>query len=133
MKPGLKTLLWRGARKRCPQCGEGPLYRRWMILHESCPVCGLQYLANRGDLLGPLVFLDRVLFLIPLILLCYFRILDTSQPVLLALAGVLIFLLIFTMPHRNGVSLALDYLIRRKSGDLPEPSGTDRPWDFDSE
>jgi uncharacterized protein (DUF983 family) len=125
MKPGLKVLLWRGVRKKCPQCGQGPLYRRWMMLHERCPVCGLQYLANRGDLWGPLVLLDRVLFIIPLVVLFYFRVLNATLPVLLTIGANLLFLLIYTMPHRNGISLAIDYLIRLKSGDLPEPDKTE--------
>src|SRR5689334_3309625 len=72
--PKLRTLLWRGWRKKCPQCGQGALYKRWLTLHERCPVCGLQYLANQGDLFGALMFLDRVLFIIPLIVLFYFRV-----------------------------------------------------------
>jgi uncharacterized protein (DUF983 family) len=120
--PSLRTLMWRGARKKCPQCGKGPLYHHWMTLHERCPNCGLQYLANQGDLWGPLVLLDRVLFLIPLVLLCYFKIVRASGAVLLGIGAGLLFILIFTMPNRNGVSLALDYFIRRKSGDLAPPA-----------
>jgi uncharacterized protein (DUF983 family) len=118
--PKLKTLLWRGCRKKCPQCGEGPLYQRWMKLHDHCPVCGLQYLANQGDLFGTLLFLDRILFLIPLVVLIYFRLWHPSQIVFILFGGALLFVLIFTMPHRNGASLAVDYWIRRKNDDPPE-------------
>ena len=91
-----------------------------MRLHERCPACGLKYLESQGDLLGPLFFLDRVLFLIPLIVVFYFGVWHPSLKWILVIGGAAIFLLIYTMPNRNGVSLAMDYLIRRKEGDLAE-------------
>ena len=91
-----------------------------MRLHEHCPVCGLKFLESQGDLLGPLVFLDRLLFLIPLVVLVYFGMWRSRLIWMLLLGSVVIFLLIYTMPNRNGVSLAIDYLLRRKEGDLKE-------------
>ncbi len=113
--PALKTLLWRGWCKKCPQCGQGRLYVRWLKLHEHCPACGVQYLPNQGDLLGPLFFLDRVLFLVPFIALFYFRLWHPSMLLFLLVGALMIFALVFTMPNRNGVSLAFDYYLRRKS------------------
>ena len=122
--PKMSTLLWRGCRKRCPQCGQGALYQRWMKLHDHCPVCGLQYLPNQGDLWGPLVFVDRVVFLIPLVVLFYFLRWHPNSISLAFFGGAMLFLLIFTMPHRNGMSVAIDYLIRRKSGELAGPDSS---------
>jgi hypothetical protein len=94
-----------------------------MRLHEHCPVCGLRYVQNQGDLFGPLMLLDRVVFLIPLIVLFYFGVWHPGLAGFLGFGGAALFLLIYTMPHRNGVSLALDYYLRRKEGDLAdEPS-----------
>jgi hypothetical protein len=89
-----------------------------MRLHENCPVCGLKYLESQGDLLGPLVFLDRLLFLIPLVVLFYFRVWHPKLIWLPLVGGAVLFLLVYTMPNRNGASLAIDYLVRRKEGDL---------------
>ncbi len=116
--PPLKTLLWRGWCKKCPQCGEGPLYHRWLRLYDNCPKCGLKYLPDQGDLFGPLLFLDRALFLIPLIVIFFFRPWNLNLTAALILAGILLGLLVFTMPNRNGLSLAFDYHLRRKGGDL---------------
>jgi hypothetical protein len=65
--PPLKTLMARGARKKCPRCGEGPLFKRFNIMHERCAVCGLKYLEDEGALFGTLFLVDRALFILPLI------------------------------------------------------------------
>lgn len=123
--PDYRTLIVRGWRRKCPQCGRGPIYRRWLNFHERCPECGLVYLPNQGDLFGPLVFLDRALFLIPFIVLFYFRVWHPPLAVYLVCGGAMIFGLIYTLPHRNGVSLAFDYLMRRRGGDLMDPNEPD--------
>lgn len=35
------ALLWRGARGRCPRCGEGALFRGFLDVEDRCPACGL--------------------------------------------------------------------------------------------
>jgi uncharacterized protein (DUF983 family) len=97
------------------------MYQRWMKLHERCGVCDLQYLPNQGDLWGPLLFFDRILFIIPVIVLVYFGMWDPNRRFVTIFALLAIVILVATLPNRNGMSLALDYLIRRKSGDLYEP------------
>ena len=118
--PKLRTLLWRGWRTKCPHCGRGDIYQRWMRLHERCPECGLKYLQSHGDLFGPLMLLDRVLFIIPGIVLFYFGVWHPTLVGFLLFGVTTLFLLVYTMPNRNGVSLAVDYFIRRKEGDLVE-------------
>ena len=118
--PTLVTLIRRGWRRKCPRCAQGNLYQRWMRLHDQCPVCGLKYIQNQGDLLGPLMFLDRVLFMVPVVVLLYFGVWRPALSGFVVFGVVCLFLFFYTMPHRNGVSLALDYLIRRKQGDLAD-------------
>jgi uncharacterized protein (DUF983 family) len=44
-----------GARGRCPQCGQGPLFQGFLKLHDHCGVCGCSLGASdSGD--GPAVF-----------------------------------------------------------------------------
>jgi len=117
----MKTLLARGWHKKCPQCGKGDLYRTWFRLHEHCPECGLKYLPNQGDLLGPLILLDRVVFLIPFIVLFYFRIWHPGVWTFVLVGAVMTAVMVGTMPNRNGLSLAFDYYLRRRSGDLSDP------------
>ena len=89
-------------------------------------MCGLKYLENEGDLWGYILFADRALFILPLIVMIYFRLYNPNSAWFFVFGGGILFGLIYTLPHRTGMSLALDYLVRRKSGDLAEQP-TDKP------
>lgn len=41
------TLMARAARLRCPNCGGGPLFRRWIVMESTCPRCHLR--TDRGE------------------------------------------------------------------------------------
>jgi uncharacterized protein (DUF983 family) len=127
--PQLRTVLGRGIRRRCPQCGKGRLFRGWVKLHDHCPACGLQYLQDQGDLWAYLVAVDRALFIFPLIILIYFRLYIPSSFWFYVLGAGLLAGFICTLPHRNGVALGLDYLVRRKWGDLSEVATSKTPTD----
>ncbi len=125
--PKLKTLLWRGMRKKCPQCGQGDVFKRFTTLNDRCSVCGLEFLENQGDLWGYLVLVDRALFLFPLVVVIYFRVYSPNSAWCYLYTAALIFAFFYTLPHRNSISLAIDYLVRRKSGQLPDPESPKQP------
>ncbi len=116
--PPTRVLLARGWRRRCPQCGEGRLFNRWASLRENCSSCGLKYLENEGDIFGTIVLLDRVFFLIPMVVVFFLVPMETTWRWIVG--GVLLFTLIYTFPHRMGLGLALDYLLRKRTGDLAD-------------
>ncbi len=109
-----KTLLSRGLHRKCPRCGEGALFQRWSKLRESCPACGLTYLENQGDLWALLLFADRVLFMVPLVVVFFVgRGSESGWPYVFGVfLGVT---LVATFPHRLGLSVALDYRIRQST------------------
>jgi len=41
--------MWRGARGRCPSCGEGPLFERYLKFADHCPHCGEALHHQRAD------------------------------------------------------------------------------------
>jgi uncharacterized protein (DUF983 family) len=48
MQPSRLRMLWRGARKHCPRCGSGKLFRRWFTMVPDCPRCGLHFEREPG-------------------------------------------------------------------------------------
>jgi uncharacterized protein (DUF983 family) len=114
-----RTLL-RGLAKKCPRCGDGPLYERWNHLLPACPVCGLSYDSRSGDtwfftyvttagltgvlIVGMLLIRPRNILLGELVLL----------PAALGLIG-------GSFPYRKGLAIAIDYLVDRSIEGDPGP------------
>jgi len=46
------TMLRRAARRRCPVCGHGGLFRHWVRMAPTCPHCGLRFRRIDGHWLG---------------------------------------------------------------------------------
>ena len=45
-------LLGRALWLRCPLCGRGRLFRRWLLMHETCANCGVKFEREPGFFLG---------------------------------------------------------------------------------
>ncbi|MFN8651801.1 MAG: DUF983 domain-containing protein [Gemmatimonadales bacterium] len=45
--PPRKTMFARALQRRCPVCGEGPLFRGWFTMKDHCPGCGIR--TRRGE------------------------------------------------------------------------------------
>ena len=52
----------RGARKRCPRCGERDLWVTWFRCKPRCPVCDLRFEQEEGGYLGAMVINYTVAF-----------------------------------------------------------------------
>src|SRR6185437_189181 len=54
-----KRDLWRamarGALCRCPNCGKGKLFRAYLKVNDTCPVCGEELFHHRADDLPPYI------------------------------------------------------------------------------
>ena len=110
-----RDIVWRALRrglsKRCPHCGEGPLFEGWSHHLERCPVCGLVYERNPGDTWAFTIIGDR-LPVAAIIVMIYFG--WGRMPLVpgLLLVGVCGVLLVWTAPNRWGAGIALHYLSR---------------------
>jgi uncharacterized protein (DUF983 family) len=117
------TALGRGLARRCPHCGRAPLFEKWFTLHETCAVCGLRFEQRPGDTWALWLIGDR-LFLGVLIVLVFLIFRSTSWLLAGAIALLVVVPLIWTMPHRMGVCLAVDYLSRvywGQAAEIPPP------------
>lgn len=44
-----KRAMWRGFRRRCPNCGEGHLFTGYLKVVDQCPVCNDEMHHHRAD------------------------------------------------------------------------------------
>lgn len=113
--PDLWSVIRRGIARKCPRCGRGNIFKRWVTLYDNCSVCGLQYLRDQGDLWGYLLFVDRAMFIFPLVVMFYFGWWNpNSFWYWTAIVG-LVAAMVYTIPHRNGISVGLEYYVRMRS------------------
>jgi uncharacterized protein (DUF983 family) len=116
----IATVVRRGLRKRCPHCGQGPLFVGWRHHVEKCPVCGLVYERNPGDTWAFTVIGDRIPIAASIGLI-YFGVVRLYPAWGLATLVRLGVLLIWTAPNRWGVGIALHYLSRVYWPDPADP------------
>jgi uncharacterized protein (DUF983 family) len=117
-KPRFWPVVARGARRRCPHCGEGPLFKGWFTMFDACPVCRLVYERNHGDTWFFWILSDRIPIGAGIVLLYFgFRATTWLSAAIFLLAMVVP--LIWSMPYRKGIAIALAYLSRVY---LPDPS-----------
>jgi uncharacterized protein (DUF983 family) len=45
----IKTAMLRGLRQKCPACGKGPLFRKYLKVTDVCPVCSEELFHQRAD------------------------------------------------------------------------------------
>lgn len=123
--PRVRQVLRRGARKRCPHCGRGPVFKRWMTMHTRCSVCGFRYLHNQGDTWLCWIVMDRIPIALGLILIVFFGVRVVSWWTGVLFFGGMVVPLVATMPRRQGIAVALNYLsriyFRDPSDELPAP------------
>lgn len=104
------TVLRRGVRQRCPQCGRSRLYVRWYSLEKECNHCGLPIAVEDGDTWA-FMYMSTA-FLTGVILAAMFLLrpptywLGRTAIVVAALA-----LILGTLPLRKSIALAINYLI----------------------
>jgi uncharacterized protein (DUF983 family) len=112
-RPSAVQALLRGLRRRCPRCGEGPLFAGWNRLHEECPVCGLAFERRSGDTWFFMYMSTAGLtgLLVVTMFLLHPRVLWIGQ-LLVCLAAVA--LIGLSLPYRKGIAVALDYLLERE-------------------
>ncbi|MCF2869962.1 DUF983 domain-containing protein [Octadecabacter sp. G9-8] len=44
-----KPAMWRGLRRRCPNCGEGMMFQGYLKVADNCPVCEEDLHHHRAD------------------------------------------------------------------------------------
>lgn len=115
-RPGLLRLLWRGVTRRCPRCGGGRLFTRWVHLKEHCPSCGMRIERGEGFMLGVMAInigVSAAVFTVYLV--AGFALTWPDPPILpLTLAGIAlcaVFPFVY-YPYAKTLWAAIDYQMR---------------------
>jgi uncharacterized protein (DUF983 family) len=48
----VRTIVWRGLRRRCGRCGTKGIFRSYFQLHDRCPRCGYKFEREEGFFTG---------------------------------------------------------------------------------
>ena len=123
-RPQFWTVIKRGWHKRCPHCGQAPIFKRWVTAHERCSVCGLLFHRNHGDTWFFWIVTDRIPLLLGITAI-YFGFRDSGRITGIVFVVLAVIPIVATMPRRQGVAIALEYLSRvywrEADDDIPEP------------
>ena len=109
----IRVALGRGLRRRCPRCGVGPLFRRGIKTWERCSSCDLVYQRDRGDTWLFMIITDRIPILFG-IAAVYFGFRPVTPLAIAAFFLAVAIPLIATLRERQGMALALDYIVTQR-------------------
>ncbi|HEY2049043.1 MAG TPA: DUF983 domain-containing protein [Caulobacteraceae bacterium] len=110
--------LWRGARERCPACGEGPLFYRYLKVSPACSCCGHdldQYPSDDGPAYFTILLVGHAVIL-PLLLFDFIW----KAPAAVVVPVVLIplaVLTLFALPRVKGAVIGLLYTLKVRRQD----------------
>jgi uncharacterized protein (DUF983 family) len=116
---GAARALVRGLTRRCPRCGQGKLFRRWVSMVERCPRCGLVLEREEGAFLGSLVLnysvtaLSLIAYLIVVLVLTL-----PHPPVFVLTAGAVVIAVtipLIVYPFAKTTWAAIDLLLHPRS------------------
>ena len=109
----MRPAMLRGWRRRCPNCGAGPLLRGYLKVRDTCPVCGEELHHQRAD--DGTAYLTILIvghLMAPLILWSFVR----FRPDPLTLTAVFsvgtVALSLYLLPRLKGVLVAIQWARR---------------------
>ena len=109
----LKPALLRGWRRKCPNCGAGPMLRGYLKVRDACPVCGEELHHHRADD-GPAYLTILIVghLLAPLLMITYVK--WRPEPLVMAVGFTIgtVALSLYLLPRLKGALVALQWANR---------------------
>jgi uncharacterized protein (DUF983 family) len=122
---GLSTVLLRGARKRCPRCGERQIWQGWFTIRARCPFCDLRFEREEGGFLGAMALNYAVAVIAWVVVLVVGLILTVPDvpvaPLLAASILVIVVTLLWFYPRSKTIWAAIEFLVARSDPDYRTP------------
>ena len=108
----LTTLLWRGIRKKCPNCGGGKIFDGWFTLKDRCPTCAYLFEREEGYWVSAIIVnvgVIQTMFIVLFIAVVIGTAPDVRWVPLLVLGGVMNLLFpVFFYPLSKTVWMGID-------------------------
>ncbi len=119
--PGVGQIFWRGVTKRCPRCGSGHLYRRYLSLVPDCPRCGLHFEREDGYWGGALavnIAIVMAIFIVTFVGIMIATVPDVPVGLsLLILVPIMVLGPVVFYPYSKTIWMAVDYgFLQKVSG-----------------
>lgn len=110
----VRPALWRGWKRRCPNCGQGPMMKSYLKVRETCPVCdqelGAHHRADDGPAYLTILIVGHVMA--PAIIWAF----TTFRPEPMVLASVFtvgcVALSLYLLPRLKGAIVGLQWAKR---------------------
>lgn len=111
-RPPWGRSLARAARRVCPRCGAGSLFRAYARLHERCPRCGLVYRREQGAQTGSMYLSAAVTQLFAcLVIALVWLLADWSVALSIAFTLPVVALFCFAfLPYSQALWVAVEYV-----------------------
>ncbi|MBI06137.1 MAG: hypothetical protein CMM54_04055 [Rhodospirillaceae bacterium] len=117
--------LWRGFRKRCPGCGKGPIFERYLKPVSTCNKCGEQFGHISTDDFAPwLTILILGHILVPVLVTIDYYFMPELWIILLVAVSLGAASSILLLPNAKGLCLGLIWGLRFKECE-PHSGGED--------
>lgn len=117
----IKPAMLRGWRRRCPNCGSGPLLSGYLKVRESCAVCGEELHHHRADD-GPAYVTIVIVghLMAPLLLWVFTKYQPDPWILSTGFAVGCVALSLYLLPRLKGVFVAIQWAKRMHGFGLPE-------------
>ena len=108
-----KPAVMRGFRQRCPSCGEGRLFSRYLKVADTCPVCHEELFHHRADD-GPayltILIVGHIIGFAIHFMWVYFR----PEPIVMATTLTIgaVSLSLYLLPRMKGMVVAIQWARR---------------------
>lgn len=105
-----KTAMWRGFRRRCPNCGEGHMFKGFLAVVDRCPVCQEELSGHRADD-GPAYLTILIVGHLLAPILIYSFVEYRPDPLVLATAFTIgtVALSLFLLPRLKGLVVGIQW------------------------
>lgn len=109
-RPGLLACLARGARRRCPVCGRGRIFRSFLSLRRACPECRWVVEREPGTVTGSMYLVAIFTQILAVLLWLALQLTDWSVGRQLAVAlPLLVAVSLASLPVSKGLWVGVEY------------------------